>query len=378
MSPARRHVLLAAGSAVALAGCGNFGSRLADRLGLSGVLQRLGLAPAPAPALTPAQQQTLNALYQRGAQALLANDIDGTVAAWRQFVQLAPPTLAQARLVRGHLTLLDREAARRFVQRVAAAERQGPALPAGRLHVAVLPFSSSAPPAPSTAAAAGGVTAAAAAAAPVPPPSPPAFNRAVAAMIMVDLAKVPALTLLERDKVELLAQELKLGASALVDPATAARPGRMLGAGTVVAGGVYNEPGPSGPGSGRYRLNTAISDVARSRLVGQNEVEGRQADFFVLQKRIVHAILDTLDVPGRPAAVDHIHTRSWEAYVRFSRGLQMLAENRFAEARAAFLGALEVDPAFTMAEVAFLDTPERATTLQDVRNEAAQAARLGS
>lgn len=378
MSPARRHVLLAAGSAVALAGCGNFGSRLADRLGLSGVLQRLGLAPAPAPALTPAQQQTLNALYQRGAQALLANDIDGTVAAWRQFVQLAPPTLAQARLVRGHLTLLDREAARRFVQRVATAERQGPALPAGRLHVAVLPFSSSAPPAPSTAAAAGGATAAAAAPVPPPspPPSPPAFNRAVAAMIMVDLAKVPALTLLERDKVELLAQELKLGASALVDPATAVRPGRLLGAGTVVAGGVYNEPGPSGPGSGRYRLNTAISDVARSRLVGQNEVEGKQADFFVLQKRIVHAILDTLDVPGRPAAVDHIHTRSWEAYVRFSRGLQMLAENRFAEARAAFLGALEVDPAFTMAEVAFLDTPERATTLQDVRNEAAQAARL--
>ena len=380
MGPARRHVLLAAGSAVALTGCGNFGSRLADRLGLSGVLQRLGLAPAPAPALTPAQQQTLNTLYQRGAQALLANDIDGTVAAWRQFVQLAPPTLAQARLARGHLTLLDREAARRFVQRVATAERQGPALPAGRLHVAVLPFSSSAPPvrpANTPGNAPGNVPAGASASQPPsPPPSPPAFNRAVAAMIMVDLAKVPALTLLERDKVELLAQELKLGASALVDPATAARPGRLLGAGTVVAGGVYNEPGPSGPGSGRYRLNTAISDVARSRLVGQNEVEGKQADFFVLQKRIVHAILDTLDVPGRPAAVDHIHTRSWEAYVRFSRGLQMLAENRFAEARAAFLGALEVDPAFTMAEVAFLDTPERATTLQDVRNEAAQAARL--
>ena len=359
-APARRTVLAAAASTAALAllpGCGNFGARLADSLGLRGVLQRLGLAPAPAPVLSPAQQQALDARYQRGARALLANDIDSTVAAWRDYVNLAPPTLPLARTVRGHLTLLDREAARRFVQRVAAAEKDGPALPTDRLHVAVLPFSSRSP---------GAATAGPAGAA--------AFNRAVAAMIMVDLAKVPSLTLLERDKVELLAQELNLGDSALVDPATAARPGRLLGAGTVVAGSVYNEPGPAGPGSGRYRLNTAVSDVARSRLVGQNEAEGKQAEFFVLQKRIVHGILDTLDVRDRPAAVDIVHTRSWEAYARFARGLQFLAGNRFAEARAAFLGALEIDPAFLMAETAFLDTPERALSWQDVRNEAAQAA----
>lgn len=350
---ARRSVLAAACGAVALAGCGNFGARLADTLGVNAVLRRLGLRPAPEPVLTAAQQQALDGHYRRGARALLANDIDTAVAAWRDYVNLAPPTLARARLVRGHLTLLDREAARRFVQRVAAAEKEGPALPTHRLHVAVLPFSSRAPS-----------TAAAGAA---------AFNRAVAAMIMVDLAKVPELTLLERDKVELLAQELKLGDSALVDPATAARPGRLLGAGTVVAGAVYNEPGPAGPGTGRYRLNAATSDVARSRLSGQYEAEGKQAEFFVLQKRIVHGILDTLDIRNRPAAVDTIHTRSWEAYARFARGLQLLADNRYTEARTAFLGALEIDPAFLMAETAFLETPERATTLQDVRQEAAQA-----
>lgn len=377
-APARRTALAAAAGTAALAllpGCGNFGARLADSLGstfgIRGVLQRLGLAPAPAPVLSPARQQALDAHYQRGARALLANDIDATVAAWRDFVILAPPTLALARTVRGHLTLLDREAARRFVQRVAAAEKQGPGLPTDRLHVAVLPFSSRAPQGPAAGSASGLATSPAAG-----PAGVAAFNRAVAAMIMVDLAKVPSLTLLERDKVELLANELKLGDSALVDPATAARPGRLLGAGTVVAGAVYNEPGPAGPGSGRYRLNAAVSDVARSRLVGQNEAEGKQADFFVLQKRIVHGILDTLEIRDRPAAVDTIHTRSWEAYARFARGLQFLADNRFAEARTAFLGALEIDPAFLMAETAFLSTPERAVTLQDVRNEAAQAASL--
>ena len=369
-TPGRRAVLAAAATSAAmlvLPGCGSLGTRIADSLGLRGVLQRLGLVPAPAPLLPPAMQQALDAHYQRGARALLANDIDGAVAAWRVYAATAPATLALARTVRGHLTLLDREAARRFVQRVAATEKDGPALPTDRMHIAVLPFSSRAPAV---------VPAAVPAAVPAPAPAgAAAFNRAVAAMIMVDLAKVPALTLLERDKVELLAQELKLGDSALVDPATAARPGRLLGAGTVVAGAVYNEPGPAGPGSGRYRLNAAVSDVARSRLVGQNEAEGKQAEFFVLQKRIVHGILDMLDIRDRPAAVDTIHTRSWEAYARFARGLQFLADNRFAEARGAFLGALEIDPAFLMAETAFLATPERALSLQDVRNEAAQAAR---
>jgi hypothetical protein len=147
----------------------------------------------------------------------------------------------------------------------------------------------------------------------------------------------------------------------------------MLGAGTVVAGAVYNAPGPDGPGSGRYRLNAAVSDVARGRLVGQHEAEGRQAEFFVLQKRLVHGILDLLDIRDRPAAVDAIHTRSWEAYARFAAGLQLLAEDRFAEARAAFLSALQIDPAFALAEAAFLDTPEAPATLQQMQ-DAARAA----
>ncbi len=331
--------------AVSLAGCAGFRWRA--------VLERPGLAGPAEPALAPALQQRLDALYARGARALLASDIDAAIAAWRDYAAQAPSTLARARQVRGHLTLLDREAARRFVQRAAAREAAQPFLRADRLHVAVLPFGSLGP---------AGVGAPRAGAA--------AFNRAVVAMIAVDLGRVPGLTVLEREKVELLAQELKLSASPLVDPATAAAPGRLLGAGTLVAGSVYNAPGPAGPGSGRYRINVALSDVARGRLVGQNEAEGLQSEFFALQKRVVHGILDLLDIRDRPAAVDTIHTRSWEAYARFATGLQLLAEDRFAEARTAFLAALQIDPGFLLAEETYLDTPEAPATLQQMQAEA--------
>ncbi len=192
-------------------------------------------------------------------------------------------------------------------------------------------------------------------------------------MIAVDLSRVPGLTVLEREKTELLVQELRLGGTALVDAATAARPGRLLRAGTVVGGSVLNVPGPAGPGSGRYRIASAVGDVASARLVGQAEVEGLQSEFFVLQKRIVHGILDLLGVRDRPAAVNLVHTRSWEAYARFARGLQLLAEDRFAEAREAFTAALGFDPGFGLAESALADTPERPATLPEIAAAAASA-----
>jgi TolB-like protein len=348
--PMRRRCLaaLAAGAAT-LGGC----AQVATTLGLAPLLQRLGLLDAPPPPMAPERVQALQAQYRKGAQALLANDLDGAIAAWRVYAQQAPSTLPRAREVRGHLTLLDREAARRFVQRATANEAALALARTDRWHVAVLPFAGVSP----------------AAGAPAPEQG---FNRAVAAMIAVDLARVPALTVLEREKAELLAQELRLSASDLVDPATAARPGRLLGAGTLVAGSVYNAPGAAGPGSGRYRLNSAVSDVSRARLLGHSEAEGLQAEFFVLQKRIVHGILDLLDVRERPAAVDAVHTRNWEAYARFARGLQLLADNRFAQAREAFLAALQTDPDFALAEAAFVDTPERPATLQEIRASAAK------
>lgn len=340
---ARRALVTALGaSSLALGGC----AQMAGSLGLTPWLQRLGLMDGPA--LEPALAQQLHALDAQGARALIGNDVDGAIVAWKRFVQLAPPTLPRARQLRGHLTLLQREAARRFVQQASSTEAAQGGRPTNRLHVAVLPFGNE----QGTAPAAG-------------------FNRALVAMIAVDLARVPQLTVLEREKVALLAQELRLSASSLVDPATAARPGRLLGAGTVVGGSVLNAPGPSGPGSGRYRISSAVGDVPRARLVGQTEAEGLQSEFFVLQKRIVHGILDLLDIRERPPGVDVVHTRSWEAYARFARGLQLLAEDRFAEAREAFVAALGFDPGFALAEEALLDTPERLLSLGEMATGAA-------
>lgn len=297
----------------------------------------------------PVLQARTDQLYQQGAVALLANDVDAAIVAWRELALIAPVHLARTKAVRGYLTLLDRESARRFARRVAQREQAAPHTVTDRLHVALFPLANQGP------------SGAAAGSAP--------FNRAVMAMITTDLSHVPGLTLLEREKVDTLLQELKLAASPLVDPATAAAPARMLGAGTVVAGSVYNEAGPAGPGSGRYRINTAVSDVMAGRVLGVQQAEGRQLEFFELQKRVVHGILQAMDIRDIPPAVNRVHTKSWAAYAQFANGLKLLDDNRFDEARQAFGKALAIDPAFAMAEQALLDTPQKLVTFEQIQAE---------
>ncbi len=63
-----------------------------------------------------------------------------------------------------------------------------------------------------------------------------AMAKGLAAMIIADLGKVPNLKVLEREKVQLLVDEAKLGDSGLADTASAVRSGRLMRAEKVVVG----------------------------------------------------------------------------------------------------------------------------------------------
>lgn len=63
-----------------------------------------------------------------------------------------------------------------------------------------------------------------------------AMAKGLAAMIIADLTKVPDLKVLEREKVQLLVNEAKLGDSGLADTASAVRSGRLMRAEKVVVG----------------------------------------------------------------------------------------------------------------------------------------------
>jgi hypothetical protein len=63
-----------------------------------------------------------------------------------------------------------------------------------------------------------------------------AMSKGLAAMIIADLSKVPGLKVLEREKVQLLVNEMKLGDSGLADADSAVRSGRLMRAEKVIVG----------------------------------------------------------------------------------------------------------------------------------------------
>jgi TolB-like protein len=323
-SATRRRLSLAAASSL-LGGCESVGRFL------WGSEERLGMDPT--------LRARLDTLYADGARAVTRGDFDAAIGPWRRYVAESPPALPSARRVRGYLTLVQRESARRLARAAAGSERQlAPAMAPNRLTVAVFPFHTVGPDRSSSAA--------------LQP-----FNRGLVAMITADLARVPALTVLERERIDALLRELRLADSGLVDRATLGRPAALLGAGTVVTGTLLNEASPAGLGSGRYKINAAAFDMAGARIIATPEADGSQARFFVLQKQIVYGLLQGLGITELPAAVHKVHTRNWEAYRRFAQGLQLLAQDRFDEARQAFYGALREDPAFALAAETLAEVP---------------------
>lgn len=63
-----------------------------------------------------------------------------------------------------------------------------------------------------------------------------AMAKGLAAMVIADLSRVPGLKVLEREKVQLLLDEMRLGDSGLADTASAVRSGRLMRAEKVVVG----------------------------------------------------------------------------------------------------------------------------------------------
>jgi len=63
-----------------------------------------------------------------------------------------------------------------------------------------------------------------------------AMSKGIAAIVIADLTQVPGLKVLEREKVQKLLAEMRLGESGLTENSTAVRTGRMMRAEKVIVG----------------------------------------------------------------------------------------------------------------------------------------------
>jgi tetratricopeptide (TPR) repeat protein len=177
-----------------------------------------------------------------------------------------------------------------------------------------------------------------------------ALGVALAELLTTDLAQTDRLTVLERTQVQRLLDEIQLGASGRVDASTAARSGRILGAGSIVQGRV------EAAGEG-LSLQAAVLRVPTDT-IGRNPLRERDAlsRIFELEKRLALSIFEQLGVQLTDAErqrVTRVPTSNVQALIAFGYGLAAQDAGRHSEAVSHFVRALDADPSFDAARAEY-------------------------
>jgi tetratricopeptide (TPR) repeat protein len=168
----------------------------------------------------------------------------------------------------------------------------------------------------------------------------------LAELIKRDLSQVKSVTLVERVRVQALLDELKFGQSKFIDPATAPRVGKILKAGRIVTGSF------DVPERESFLLNVVCYDVPNNSYPPPRSRGDDLENLFRLEKEIVLDLLDQIGIEPTPAErqkIAEIPTRSLEAFLLFSQGMEEEATGNFAGAVQKLSRAVAIDPDFSLA-----------------------------
>jgi tetratricopeptide (TPR) repeat protein len=212
------------------------------------------------------------------------------------------------------------------------------------------------------------------------------LERGLAELVITDLSHSAQLTIVERDRMQAIADEIQLGAGDRTDPGTAARAGRLMQAGRLVSGGILQV-------GSQLRLSSSVVEVATSQISDPAEVTNDLDALFSAQKQLVLRIFDQLGVTLTPAErqlVDRTPTTNLNAFLDYSRGLMAADDGRFEDATRFFESARALDPGFgaaasraSAAQAAALGAQVSATTIEaglqgSAEGETVEAAANGS
>jgi TolB-like protein len=149
------------------------------------------------------------------------------------------------------------------------------------------------------------------------------LGRGMAAMMTTDLAGVPAIRLLERERLADVTKELDAQRSRYFDSTTAVAVGRLAGAQFIITGSLTAvDP--------QIRIDTRVIKVESGAIVKATKVSGAADDFFALQKKLTKQLVRDLDVALSPEAEAALDARmaanrigDLESAVKVSNAMQL-------------------------------------------------------
>jgi tetratricopeptide (TPR) repeat protein len=197
-----------------------------------------------------------------------------------------------------------------------------------------------------------------------------ALGRALAQIIMSDLALIRRFRLVERIQLNALLEELELARAGRVDPSTAARVGRLVQAGRLVQGLAALPP------EGDVRLEANVV-LPTGEVVGPETVRGRFRDLLRLEKDLVIQIAARLGYfvsEAERRLILENGTQNLAAFLAYARGLVAEDLGDYQAAALYFGQAVQADPGFQHARQQYQVTATAAAVQQAAPSQVVQVA----
>lgn len=187
------------------------------------------------------------------------------------------------------------------------------------------------------------------------------LGTALAGMLVTDLTLVPGIIVVERERLDDLIGELKLSESRFIDPATAQKVGKGVGADLMVLGDWSVV-------AGELHLNAKLLGVESQAAVKSVSVHGPVADFVSAEKELVETLVSGLAVDLTMAVrrnlLAQVPTEDLEALASYGRGDEAAAGGNLDAARINYEAALREDPNFALAARALADLKAKVEAAQ--------------
>lgn len=111
------------------------------------------------------------------------------------------------------------------------------------------------------------------------------LRKGLAQMLISDLSSLEGVRIVERDRLEAILAEIKLGQTAKIDKATAAKVGKLLGAKYMVLGGYFDL-------MGALRADARVVEVETGRVVQSVGANGKPDDFMTVEQSLAGSLSD--------------------------------------------------------------------------------------
>jgi len=186
------------------------------------------------------------------------------------------------------------------------------------------------------------------------------LSKGLADMLLTDLSVAKELTLVERERLNDILAEMKLGESEVIDAKTAQKMGKLLGADLILTGGISAvEP--------TLRIDARIITVETGEILATAKADGPSAEFFTVEADLVRRLLEAIGValtPIQKLQVGKPPTRSLPALRKYGEALAAADDKDPKAEKKALQEALRADPTFAKAQQRLADLEKRLAELE--------------